>query len=55
MVKVEDIKTKIKDKGVKHIWLMKKLGISKRTFYIRLNNSEFKQSEYKMLVDLGIV
>ena len=55
MIKIKNIKELIKSSGMTMTFVMKKMGISRRTFYIRLDNEEFTQYEFFMLRDLGIV
>ena len=55
MIKIKNIKALIKDSGITMTFVMGKLDISRRTFYIRLNNEEFTQDEFFIMRDLGIV
>ena len=55
MIEVKNISENIKAKGIKKSWLMDQLGISKRTFYIRMKTKEFKVDEYSILKSLDLV
>lgn len=54
-VTIRDIETRIKESGFKKEFIFGKMGISKKTFYTRMKEKEFKPSEVFVLQDLGIV
>jgi predicted DNA-binding transcriptional regulator AlpA len=55
MIKIPDIKEKINESGLKNEWIMKKLDISRGTFYTRLKQKEFKQKEIFTLKKIGVL
>jgi len=55
MIKIENIEQRIKIKGIKKSWLIDQLGISKKTFYSRLKDKEFKPEEVTILKRLDLV
>lgn len=55
MIKVRNIKKRIEDQGINKTFLMGKLGISRRTFYKRLELEEFTTEEYEILKQFRIV
>ncbi len=54
MIKVSNIQEAIKAKGIKKSWLIEQLGVSKKTFYSRLKDKEFKPEEVTILKSLGL-
>jgi len=54
MIKLPNIEEAIKDKGIKKSWLIDQLGVSKKTFYSRLKDKEFKANEVSILKSLGL-
>jgi ACT domain-containing protein len=55
MIKVIGIKNRIEEKGISKTWLIKKLGISRGTFYSRLKDGLFTTEEYSILKIHGLV
>jgi hypothetical protein len=55
MIKVSNIQESIKSKGLKKAWIIEQLGVSKKTFYSRLKDKEFKHEEVKILKRLGLI
>jgi len=55
MVKIGDIETRIRAKGLKKSFIYEQMGISKKTFYSRMKDKEFKPSEVMVLQRLDIV
>lgn len=49
------VKEKIKNKGLKNSWLINQLGISKRTFYLRIKDDSWKDGEITILKRLGLL
>ncbi len=54
MIKLSNIEEVIKAKGIKKTWLIEQLGVSKKTFYSRLKDKEFKPDEVTKLKQLGL-
>ena len=54
MIKLTNIEETIKSKGIKKSWLIEQLGVSKKTFYSRLKDKEFKPEEVTILKGLGL-
>lgn len=54
MIEIKNISENIKRKGIKHVWLMDQLGISRRTFYKRMKSKMFRKKEYETLKKLGL-
>lgn len=54
MIKISNIEERIKSKGVKKSWVIDQLGISKKTFYTRMKDKEFKPEEVSILKRLGL-
>ncbi len=52
---MKDIEVNIKKQGRSKTWLMKQLGISRATFYSRLQDNTWKPSELAKLKELELV
>jgi lambda repressor-like predicted transcriptional regulator len=52
---MKDIESRIESQGRSKTWLMKQLGISRRTFYSRLKNDDWRSNEMLILLKLGLV
>ena len=52
---MKDIEVNIKTQGRSKTWLMNQLGISRRTFYMRLKDDNWKPNELKKLHELKLV
>ncbi len=55
MIKTKDILTNITDQGRTKTWVMKQLGISRRTFYLRVEQNSWTDSELTILRQLNII
>jgi len=55
MIKIKDIEERIRSKGMKKTWITERLGVSKKTFYSRLKDKEFKPSEVTVLKQIGLL
>ena len=49
------IKQNMRDQGRSYTWLMKELSISRRTFYIRLNDNIWQMKDLQKMQNLGIL
>lgn len=52
---MKDIEVNIKSQGRSKTWLMKELGISRRTFYERLKQDNWRPEELLKLKELNLV
>lgn len=52
---MKDIEQNIKMQGRSKTWLMTQLGISRRTFYMRLKDDNWKPNELRKLQELKLV
>ena len=55
MIEIKDIEERIEARGIKKTWLMQQLDISRRTFYNRMKDKEFKIEEVSKLKQLGVI
>jgi predicted DNA-binding transcriptional regulator AlpA len=54
-VTIRDISIRIQQSGLKKSFIYEKMGVSKKTFYSRMIDKEFKPSEVIVLQQLGII
>jgi len=55
MIKTKDILINITEQGRTKTWVMKYLGISRRTFYKRVEQNDWTDSELTKLRQLNII
>ncbi len=51
----DQIKQNMKDQGRTFTWLMKELGISRRTFYSKLNDNVWHVGDIIKMKELGVL
>lgn len=54
-IKISNIESNIKNRGIKITWLVNQLGISRGTYYKRIKDKEFTIEEFNKLKELGLV
>jgi len=51
----DQIARNMREQGRTNIWLINQLGISKRTFYIRMNENTWKVGDIIKMKQLGVL